>query len=246
MFDFSGQIAVISGATRGIGKGIAEAFLHSGACVVGIYHANQTAAEQFLDENRQFSPNIDLQSVDVADYGQVEKFYRYLETRYQSFQILVNNAGIRKDAVVGMMKESDWKAVVEVNLSGAFHMCKFAVRNFMNQQYGRIINITSPIGKFGFAGQANYAASKAGLVALTRAMSKEVATRGITANCVSPGFIDTEFIQDLSEERRRAYRAEIPLKRFGTPREVAQSVLFLASKEASYITGATLEVTGGL
>ncbi|MEW6382053.1 MAG: 3-oxoacyl-ACP reductase FabG [bacterium] len=246
MFDFSGQIVVISGATRGIGKSIAESFLHSGARIVGIYHANQAAAGQFLDENRQFSPSIDLQSMDVADYGQVEKFYHYLEARYQSFQVLVNNAGIRKDAVLGMMKESDWKAVIEVNLSGAYHMCKFAVRNFMNQQYGRIINITSPSGKFGFAGQANYAASKAGLVALTRVLSKEVATRGITVNCVSPGFIDTEFIQDLSEERRRAYREEIPLKRFGTPREVAQAVLFLASKEASYITGATLEVTGGL
>ena len=246
MFDFSGQIAVISGATRGIGKSIAEAFLHSGARIVGIYHTNKAAAEQFLAENKQFSPQIDLQPVDVADYSQVEKFYRYLEDKYQNFHILVNNAGIRRDAVLGMMKESDWKAVIEVNLSGAYHMCKFAVRNFMNQQYGRIINITSPSGKFGFAGQANYAASKAGLVAMTRSLSKEVATRGITANCVSPGFIDTEFIQDLSEERRRAYREEIPLKRFGTAREVAQAVLFLASKEASYITGATLEVTGGL
>ena len=246
MFDFSGQVAVVSGASRGIGKSIAEAFLHSGARIVGIYHSNKAAVEQFLDENRHFSSNIDFQPVDVADYGQVEKFYQYLESSYQSFQILVNNAGIRKDAVLGMMKESDWKAVIEVNLSGAYHMCKFAVRNFMGRQYGRIINITSPSGKFGFAGQANYAASKAGLVALTRSLSKEVATRGITANCVSPGFIDTEFIQDLSEERQKAYREDIPMRRFGTPHEVAHAVLFLASKEASYITGATLEVTGGL
>jgi 3-oxoacyl-[acyl-carrier protein] reductase len=246
MFDFSGQTAVVSGASRGIGKSIAEFFLRAGARIVGIYHTNKAAAEQFLDENRQFSSNMDFQSVDVADYGQVEKFYQYLEARYQSFQVLVNNAGIRKDAVLGMMKESDWKAVMEVNLSGAYHMCKFAVRNFMGQQYGRIINITSPSGKYGFAGQANYAASKAGLVALTRSLSKEVATRGITANCVSPGFIDTEFIQDLSEERQKAYMEDIPMKRFGTPQEVAQAVLFLASREASYITGATLEVTGGL
>jgi len=246
MFDFSGQVAVVSGASRGIGKSIAELFLHSGARIVGIYHTNKVAAEQFLDENRQFSSNMDFQAVNVADYGQVEKFYQYLEARYQGFQVLVNNAGIRKDAVLGMMKESDWKAVMEVNLSGAYHMCKFAVRNFMGRQYGRIINITSPSGKFGFAGQANYAASKAGLVALTRSLSKEVATRGITANCVSPGFIDTEFIQDLSEERQKAYREDIPMRRFGTPQEVAQAVLFLASKEASYITGATLEVTGGL
>ncbi|MEW5800460.1 MAG: SDR family NAD(P)-dependent oxidoreductase, partial [bacterium] len=135
MFDFSGQVAVISGASRGIGKSIAEAFLHSGARIVGIYHTNKAATEQFLYENREFSSEMDFQSVDVADYHQVEKFYQYLEARYQGFHILVNNAGIRKDAVLGMMKESDWKAVIDVNLSGAYHMCKLAVRNFMGRQY---------------------------------------------------------------------------------------------------------------
>ena len=246
MFDFSEQTVIVTGAGRGIGKGIAELFLRSGARLIGIYHTNKAAVEYFLDENREFSPKIDFQQLDVSDHCQVEKFYRYVETNYSTFQVLVNNSGIRKDAIVGMMKESDWKAVIEINLSGAFYMCKFAVRNFISQKYGRIINITSPSGKMGFAGQANYSASKAGLVALTKSLSKEVATKGITVNCVSPGFIDTEFIQDLPEIRREKFKEEVPMKRFGTCREIAQAVLFLASDQASYITGTTLEVTGGL
>ena len=246
MFDFSEQTVIVTGAGRGIGKSIAELFLRSGARVIGIYHTNKAAVEHFLDENREFLPKIDFQQLDVSDHSQVEKFYRYVENHYSMFQVLVNNSGIRKDAIVGMMKESDWKAVIKINLSGAFYMCKFAVRNFISQKYGRIINITSPSGKMGFAGQANYSASKAGLVALTKSLSKEVATKGITVNCVSPGFIDTEFIQDLPEIRREKFKEEVPMKRFGTCREIAQAVLFLASDQASYITGTTLEVTGGL
>lgn len=246
MFDFSEQKVIVTGAGRGIGKGIAELFLRSGAHVIGIYHSNKAAVEKFLEENQKFSKNVDFQQVDVSDHGQVKEFYRYLESKYSTFQILVNNSGIRKDAIVGMMREADWKEVIETNLSGTFYMCKFAIRNFISQKYGKIINITSPSGKIGFAGQANYAASKAGLVALTRSLSKEVATKGITANCVSPGFIDTEFLKDLPEKKWGEYRKEVPMKRFGTTREIAQAVLFLASDEASYITGTTLEVTGGL
>ena len=159
---------------------------------------------------------------------------------------MVNNAGIRKDAVLAMMRESEWHDVLNVNLNGIFYMCKFAVMSLMQKRYGRIINITSPSGKFGFEGQSNYAAAKAGLVALTKSVSKEVARRGITVNCVSPGFIETDLIQDLPEELRKSYVGRVPLKRFGTPEEVAACVLFLASREASYVTGSTLEVTGGL
>jgi len=135
---------------------------------------------------------------------------------------------------------------MNVNLSGIFYMCKFAVMSLMRKRYGRIINISSVMERYGFEGQANYAASKAGLSALTKSLSKEVATRGITVNCVSPGFIATEFIEDLPDKLREAYLARIPLKRFGSTEEVAACVLFLASKEASYVTGSTLEVTGGL
>jgi 3-oxoacyl-[acyl-carrier protein] reductase len=145
-----------------------------------------------------------------------------------------------------MMKAEDWNRVINTNLTGTFNLCKLAVQSMMRQRYGRIITLTSPVGKFGFAGQANYAASKAGQVAFTRSLSKEVASRKITVNCVSPGFIDTDFIGDLPEEQKKFYKDQIPLKRFGTPEDVTYPVLFLASKESSYITGSVLEVTGGL
>ena len=244
MYDFKGQTAIVTGGTRGIGRSIVEGFLRAGARV--IIASNEAATEQFKQDNSEFAADIDIQMCDVAKYEEVEKFFNYVDTKYEGFEILVNNAGIRKDAVLAMMKESDWHDVLDVNLSGVFYMCKFAVMSLMRKRYGRIISITSPSGKYGFEGQANYAASKAGLVALTRSLSKEVARRGITVNCVSPGFIATELIQDLPQELRDTYVNQVPLKRFGKPEEVAACVLFLASKEASYVSGSTLEVTGGL
>lgn len=244
MYDFNGQTAIVTGGTRGIGRSIVESFLRAGARI--IIASNEAATEQFNQDNSEFAANIDIQMCDVAKYEEVEKFFEYVDKKYEGFEILVNNAGIRKDAVLAMMKESDWHDVLDVNLSGVFYMCKFAVMSLMRKRYGRIISITSPSGKYGFEGQANYAASKAGLVALTRSLSKEVARRGITVNCVSPGFIATELIQDLPQELRDTYVSQVPLKRFGKPEEVAACVLFLASKEASYVSGSTLEVTGGL
>jgi len=244
MYDFKGQTAIVTGGVRGIGKSIVEGFLRAGARV--IIASNEPATEQFKQDTSEFAENIDIQICDVSKYEEVEKFFEYVDKKYEGFEILVNNAGIRKDAVLAMMKESDWHDVLDVNLSGIFYMCKFAVMSLMRKRYGRIVSITSPSGKYGFEGQANYAASKAGLVALTRSLSKEVARRGITVNCVSPGFIATDLIQDLPDELRDAYVAQIPLKRFGKPEEVAACVLFLASKEAAYITGSTLEITGGL
>jgi len=246
MYDFTGQTVIVTGGTRGIGRCISESFLKAGARVISIYSTNEAAAAQFKQDSSQFADKIDIQRCDVSKYEEVEKLFQYIDENYESFEVLVNNAGIRKDAVLAMMKESDWHEVLEVNLSGVFYMCKFAVMSLMRKRYGRIINITSPSGKFGFEGQANYAASKAGLVALTKSLSREVGRRGITVNCVSPGFIATELIQDLSDELRDSYIAQVPLKRFGTPEEVAACVLFLASREASYVNGATLEVTGGL
>ena len=246
MHDFKGQTIIVTGGTRGIGKGIAEGFLKAGAKVIVTYTTNETAAAQFKQDNSQFAENIDIQKLDVTKYEEVEKFFNYIDTRYGSFEVLVNNAGIRKDSVLAMMKESDWHDVMNVNLDGIFYMCKFAVMSLMRKRYGRIINISSVMERYGFEGQANYAASKAGLSALTKSLSKEVATRGITVNCVSPGFIATELIEDLPDKLREAYLSRIPLKRFGSTEEVAACVLFLASKEASYVTGSTLEVAGGL
>lgn len=246
MYDFKGQTAIVTGGTRGIGKSIAESFLRAGARVIVTYSSNEASMEQFKQDNAEFSGSYDIQKFTVSRYEDVEKFFDYVETKYGSFEVLVNNAGVRKDAVLAMMKESEWHDVLNVNLSGVFYMCKFAVMTMIRKRYGRIINITSPSGKYGFEGQANYAASKAGLVALTKSLSKEVARRGITVNCVSPGFIETELIQDLSKELRDSYIAQVPVKRFGKPEEVAACVLFLASKDASYVNGSTLEVTGGL
>jgi 3-oxoacyl-[acyl-carrier protein] reductase len=246
MYDFKGQTVIVTGGTRGIGKCIAEYFLKAGARVIVTYSSNEAAAAKFKQENSQYAENIDVQKCDVAKYKEVENFFEHIDKKYEGFEVLVNNAGIRKDAVLAMMKESEWHDVLEVNLSGVFYMCKFAVMSLMRKRYGRIINITSPSGKYGFEGQANYAASKAGLIALTKTLSKEVARRGITVNCVSPGFIATELIEDLPKELHDSYIAQVPLKRFGKPEEVAVCVLFLASKEASYVNGATLEVTGGL
>jgi 3-oxoacyl-[acyl-carrier protein] reductase len=246
MYDFEGQTAIVTGGTRGIGRGIAESFLNAGAGVVVTYSTNEGAADQFRQDNRQFAENVDIRKCDVTKYEEVEQLFGYIDAKYERFEVLVNNAGIRKDSVLAMMKELDWHDVMNVNLTGVFYMCKFAVMSLMRRRYGRIINIASVMERYSFEGQANYAASKAGLIALTKSLSKEVATRGITVNCVSPGFIATELLEDLTDKLRESYLARIPLKRFGSTEEVAACVLFLASEEASYVTGCTLEVAGGL
>jgi len=189
MYDFNGQTVIVTGGTRGIGRSIAESFLKAGARVIVTYSTNEVAAAQFRQDNSEFAENIAIQKCDVTKYEEVEKFFEYIDKEYEGFEVLVNNAGIRKDAVLAMMKETEWQDVLNTNLSGVFYTCKFAVMSLMRTRYGRIINITSPSGKYGFEGQANYAASKAGLVALTRSLSKEVGRRNITVNCVSPGFI---------------------------------------------------------
>ena len=245
-FDFKGQTALVAGGTRGIGRAISEAFLKAGAKVVATYLSNDEEAKKFKKANADRANFLDIYQFNVTDYESVENFYKEVEVKYKSFQILVISSGIRSDSIVGMMKAEDWNRVINTNLTGTFNLSKLAVQSMMRQRYGRIITLTSPIGKFGFAGQANYAASKAGQVAFTRSLSKEVASRKITVNCVSPGFIDTDFIGDLPEEQRKAYKDQVPLKRFGSPEDVTYPVLFLASRETDYITGSVLDVTGGL
>ncbi len=244
--DFTGQTAIVTGGTRGIGAAVSAAFLAAGARVIASYSSNEAAAQKFREENARYADRLDLRRFNVASYEEVEKFYKYVEEKHGGFEVLVSNAGIRKDSVLGMMKEADWRDVVNVNLNGTFNMCKFAVMAMMRKRYGRIIITTSPMGRFGWEGQSNYAASKSGQLGLVRSLAKEVATRGITVNCVSPGFIATEFIGDLTEKAQQAYQTLIPLRRLGKAEEVAACVLFLASREASYVTGATLEVAGGL
>lgn len=244
--DFSGQTVIVTGGTRGIGAAVSTGFLAAGARVYAIYAGNRTAAEAFAAVSGAAAERLVLRQLDVSDYAAVEAFYREFDATGARLDVLVNNAGIRRDGVVGMLSPADWQAVLQTNLSGTYHMSKFAVRQMMRNRYGRIVSITSPCGKMGFEGQANYAAAKAGQVAFTRSLSKEVARRGITVNCVSPGFIETDFIADLPAEQAQKYREMVPLRRFGKPDEVARAVLFLASRDAAYITGATLDVTGGL
>lgn len=245
-YDFTSRVAIVTGGTRGIGRGIAEALLKAGATVIATYAGNDAAAETFKQENAEHADQIELRKFDAGDYASAEAFFKELDETYDKIDILVNNAGIRRDSVVGMMPAEDWTSVLSTNLDSAFNMSKFAVHKMMSNRYGRIICITSPSGKLGFAGQANYAAAKAGQVAFVKSLSKEVAKRKITVNCVSPGFIDTDFISDLPQEQLKQYKKSVPTKRFGTTAEVAEAVLFLASENSAYITGATLEVTGGL
>ena len=243
-FDFTGQNTVVTGGTRGIGAAVTTALLKAGARVTAVYASNEAAAEAFRQSLGELAANLATVKCDVADYAQAEAFFHTLDETPLS--VLVNSAGIRRDAVAAMLPEQDWRAVIDINLTGTFNMTKLAVLNMMRQRYGRIINLTSPSGKLGFAGQANYAASKAGIVALTKSVAREVAKRKITVNAVSPGFIDTDFIASLPPEQIAQYKNDVPMKRFGTPQEVADAVLFLASEEARYITGSVLEITGGI
>jgi len=244
-YNFAGQTVIVTGGTRGIGAAISRAFLFAGAKVVATYGGNGQKAEEFASSLEDAS-GLDLQCFDVGNYEEVEKFFKYIDEKYERVEVLVNNAGIRRDNIVGMMPKDDWQRVLDTNLTGAFNMSKFAIRKMMSARYGRIIGITSPSGRLGFVGQANYAATKAGLVAMTKSIAKEVAKRKITVNCVSPGFIDTDLIMDLPDEQKKGYKAIVPMKRFGTTTEVANTVLFLASEESAYITGATIEVCGGI
>lgn len=246
MHEFSDKTVVITGATRGIGKSIAENFLESGAHVIGIYAGNRKAAETFATEQRHLDNKLELHQCDIGNEDEVLALFKGIEETYQSIDVLVNNAGIRDDAVLALMNTAQWQKVIDTNLTGTFLMSKQAILLMMKNKFGRIINITSPVAHLGFSGQANYAASKAGQVALTKSCAKEVAKKKITVNCVSPGFIATDFITDLGKEQLTAYKKMVPMRRFGTPQEVADTVLFLAGDKAAYITGSVIEVSGGL
>ena len=246
MFDFSGQRVIVTGGTRGIGAGISRAFLQAGATVIATYTSQDASAKNFKNKNEQYAQQLDIQKYDVTSPQEVKDFFKYLDEKYPSLEVLVNNSGIRQDALMALMQDEQWKNVLDVNLNGTFYMSREIISRFMAHRFGRIINISSLGGDIGFAGQANYAASKAGQLAMSKSLSKEVAKKGITVNCVTPGFIDTELISDLPGEQVKEYLKTIPLKRFGKVEEVAHAVLFLATREASYITGTSIKVAGGL
>lgn len=246
MEDFTDQIILITGATRGIGKAIAESFLKAGGTVVGVYSGNDEAAKTFATHNQEYASRLSLHKCDISQENEVDILFTELQSRYSRLDVLINNAGIRRDAVLALMASENWQKVIDVNLTGTYLMSKQAVLFMMQNKFGRIINITSPVARLGFTGQANYAASKAGQIAMTKTLAKEVAKKKITVNCVSPGFIATDFIDDLPKEQLAEYKKLVPMRRFGTVEDVANAVMFLAGKSSSYITGTTLEVTGGL
>jgi 3-oxoacyl-[acyl-carrier protein] reductase len=244
--DFSGQRVLVTGGTRGIGAALVRAFLIAGAEVTATFATNEAAAAAFEDGlDDEHRGRLAVEQFDVSDCGAVGEFFTRIENRSDRLQVLVNNAGIRIDGVVALTDPADWQRVLDVNLTGAFHLCRHSLRLMLPERYGRIINITSPAGRIGSWGQANYAASKAGLVAFSKSLAREVATRGITVNCVSPGFVKTELLDGIPEDQIDRYRSMVPMGRFGTPEEIAACVLFLASRRASYVTGAVLDVTGG-
>lgn len=243
MFDFNDQVVIVTGGTRGIGAGLSEAFLKAGASVIATYAGNDAAAQSFKEK---MGPKFMVKKFNVADTKESEAFFEWFNSQYPALHVLVNNAGIRRDQIIASMSEGDWDSVIAANLKGTYNMTKLAVLSMMRNRYGRIVNMSSVGGKLGLPGQANYAASKAGQIALSLSVSKEVAKRNITINNVCPGFIDTELLADLPEEQVKEYRSQVPMKRFGKVEEVAHAVMFFAARESSYITGATVDVAGGL
>lgn len=246
MYQFDGQHVIVTGGTRGIGAGLTEAFLKNGATVIATYSGNDEAADRFKEKHSLYGEKLKLKKFDVSKTVEVEKFFQEYEQEFPSLEVLVNNAGIRRDSIIPSMNENDWDAVIDTNLKGTYNMTRFAVLAMMKNRYGRIVNMSSIGGKLGLPGQANYAASKAGQIALSLSVSKEVAKRNITVNNVCPGFIETELIADLPDEQVKEYKSQVPMKRFGKVQEVAHAVLFFASKESSYITGTSLDIAGGL
>ncbi len=241
-----GKNALVTGGSRGIGRAICLRLAEEGAHVVINYASNEDAAKEVLTLIEASGGSGSLLPFDVSDASSVKEKISGFIKESGPIQILVNNAGITRDALVARMKEADWDKVISVNLKGAFNCVQACAMAMMKARWGRIINIGSVVGTSGNPGQANYAAAKAGLEGLTKTVAKEMATRGITVNLVAPGFIETDMTAVLPEKIKERLLGEIPLGRMGQPQEVAAAVAFLASEDASYITGHTLHVNGGL
>jgi 3-oxoacyl-[acyl-carrier protein] reductase len=241
--DLTGQIALVTGASRGIGQAIADALMQAGAKVIGTATTADGAAA--IDARLKANGGRGV-ALNVTDPKACEDIIDLIVKDFGGIQILVNNAGITRDQLAMRMKSEEWTDVIDTNLSAVFRLSQAVLRPMMKARSGRIINITSIVGHMGNPGQANYAAAKAGVSGMTRALAREIGSRNITVNCVAPGFIDTDMTRALSEEQQNALKANIPLARLGTPEDVAQAVAFLASPAAAYITGNTLHVNGGL
>ncbi len=238
-----GQVALVTGASRGIGRAIANALAEQGVIVIGTATSEAGATAISVALAPSGGRGIVL---DVNDGAALESSVDAIVKQHAALHILVNNAGITRDTLAMRMKDADWDAVLDTNLKAVFCASRAVMRTMMKQRYGRIVNITSVVGATGNPGQANYAAAKAGVAGMTRALARELGSRGVTVNCVAPGFIATDMTEGLAEVQKTALLAQIPIGRLGTPREVADAVLFLASPSAGYITGTEMHVNGGM
>ena len=243
-FSLNNKIAIVTGASQGIGKIIAFELAKSGAHVACISR-NKKAIESIVDKITINGGQASAFACDISDSVTFSEIIRKIIKENSRIDILVNNAGITKDSLLMRMSIEQWDDVINTNLKGAFHCTKAVLRYMMKNKFGRIINITSIVGLTGNAGQANYAASKAGLIGMTKSIAKEVASRGITANCIAPGWIETSMTEKLSKEVKSEFLSHIPVGRIGSPDDIANAVIFLASDEAGYITGQTITVDGG-
>ena len=243
--NLSGRVALVTGASRGIGRAIASELGKMGAIVIGTSTSGEGAGQirEMLAVSAISGDGIVL---NVSDSEMVEATLGEIQSRFAGISILVNNAAITSDNLLLRMSDQEWDRVLDTDLKSAYRLCKLAVRPMIKARYGRIINITSVVAAMGNAGQCNYAAAKAGLIGFSKSLAREVSSRGVTVNCVAPGFIDTDMTRALNDEQRKHLLAHVPLGRFGETAEVAACVAFLASSGAGYVTGATLHVNGGM
>ncbi len=240
------RIALVTGASRGIGRAIALLLGKEGTTVIVNYNGNEKKANEVVEEIQKSGGKAEAYPCNVADFNAVKEMIDYVVKTYGSLDILINNAGVTRDGLVMKMSEEDFDIVMDTNLKGSFNCCKHVARQMLKQRYGKIINMSSVVGVAGNAGQANYAASKAGVIGLTKSLAKELGSRGITVNAVAPGYVDTDMTASLPDQVKEKVVETVPMQRMGTVEEVAELVCFLASEKAGYITGQVIGVDGGM
>ena len=241
MINFKGKKILITGATGGIGYALVKKFLSLDGTVL----ATGTNSEK-LDSLKKEFPNLNVLKFDISDHPKVEEFIENVTSQMTGLDVLVNNAGITMDNLSLRMKDEEWRKVIDINLSSTFYLCKYAIKKMLKNKYGRIVNISSVVGHTGNLGQANYAASKSGIIGMTKSLAIEYAKKNITLNCVSPGFIQSKMTDNINESVKATLTSRIPMSRLGNAEDVANSVAFLSSEQASYITGETIHVNGGM